>query len=118
LYDLWESNKASNAALSKLARAQLEGDAVRKNASEALKIALELPKAKTAGCKAVKALLPRIREHGDLRVVPTLTRLADRRGCGFLGLRDCFECLRSAKGKDLADAKKAASERPAPKVGG
>jgi len=118
LYDLWERNKTTDAALSKLAKAQLEGEAVRKNASEALKIALELPKAKTEGCKAVKALLPRIRESGDVRVVPVLTRLADRRGCGFLGLRDCFECLRTARGKDLADAKKAASERPAPKVGG
>jgi hypothetical protein len=41
----------------------------------------------------------------------------DRRGCGFLGLRDCFTCLRANKGKELAAALKAASERPAPRVG-
>jgi hypothetical protein len=33
-------------------------------------------------------------------------------------LRDCFACLRSEKGKDLAAAQKAAAERPAPQVGG
>ena len=118
LYELWDSNKTTNAALSKQAKAALESEAVMKNASDALKVALELPKAKTEGCDAVKKLLPQVLENGDTRSVPTLTRLADRRGCGFLGLRDCFGCLRSAKGKDLADAKKAASERPAPKVGG
>jgi hypothetical protein len=118
LYDLWESNKTTNAALSKQAKTLLESEAVMKNASAALKVALELPKAKQEGCQAVKALLPRVLESGDTRSVPTLTKVSDRRGCGFLGLRDCFACLRTAKGKDLADAKKAASERPAPKVGG
>ncbi|HKY35786.1 MAG TPA: protein kinase [Polyangiaceae bacterium] len=118
LYELWESNKTTNAALSKQAKTLLESEAVSKNASAALKVALELPKAKQEGCQAVKELLPRVLESGDARSVPTLTKLADRRGCGFLGLRDCFGCLRSAKGKGLADAKKAASERPAPKVGG
>jgi hypothetical protein len=94
----------------------LDSDAVQGRASPALKIALELPKAKTDGCQAVKKLLPRIQESGDVRVAPLLTRLADRRGCGFLGLRDCFACLRS--GKDFANAQKAVAERPAPKVGG
>jgi hypothetical protein len=42
--------------------------------------------------------------------------MADRRGCGFLGLRDCFSCLRA--GKDFANAQKAVAERPVPKVGG
>jgi hypothetical protein len=65
----------------------------------------------------VKNLLPRVRDNGDARVVPTLARFADRRGCGFLGLRDCFTCLRTDKGKDLAAAQKAAAERPAPKFG-
>jgi serine/threonine-protein kinase len=118
LYELWDSNKTSNASLSKQAKGLLESELVSKNASPALKVALELPKAKTEGCEAVKKLLPRVQQSGDARVVPMLTRLADTRGCGFLGLRDCFGCLRKAKGKELADAKKAALERPAPKVGG
>ena len=89
---------------------------MQQHASPALKVALELPKAKAEGCQAVKKLLPRVAESGDVRVMPALTKLAERRGCGFLGLRDCFACLRS--GKDLANAQKAVAERPAPKVGG
>jgi tRNA A-37 threonylcarbamoyl transferase component Bud32 len=116
IYDVYESNKTSNAPLSKQAKTLLDGEAVQKHASAALKVALELPKAKAEGCMAVKKLLPRVQESGDARVLPTLTRLGERRGCGFLGLKDCFGCLR--KGKDLANAQKAASERPAPKVGG
>ena len=98
------------------AKTLLDSEAVVANHSPALKLALELPKAKN-DCSAVKKLLPRIQESGDARVVPSLARMNDRRGCGFLGLRDCFACLRSEKGKDLAAAQKAASERPAPKFG-
>ena len=118
LYDVYDSNRITNAALSKQAKLLLDSDAVQAQQSPALKLALELPKAKTDGCGAVKKLLPRIEETGDIRVVPVLTRLGERRGCGFLGLRDCFGCLRSGNGKELAAAQKAASERPAPKVGG
>jgi eukaryotic-like serine/threonine-protein kinase len=116
LYEIYDGKRTSDAALSKQAKALLDSDAVQGRASPALKIALELPKAKTDGCQAVKKLLPRIQESGDVRVAPLLSRLADRRGCGFLGLRDCFACLRS--GKDFANAQKAVAERPAPKVGG
>jgi eukaryotic-like serine/threonine-protein kinase len=117
LYDVYDSNRTANAALSKQAKALLDSEAVVAQQSPALKVALELPKAKTDGCTAVKKLLPKIQENGDTRSVPTLTRLNDRRGCGFLGLRDCFACLRTEKGKDLAAALKAAGERPAPKAG-
>jgi serine/threonine-protein kinase len=116
LYEVYDSKKTSNAALSKQAKALLDSEAVQQRASAALKVALELPKAKSEGCGAVKKLLPRVQESGDIRVAPLLTRLADRRGCGFLGLRDCFACLRA--GKDLTNAQKAVAERPAPKVGG
>jgi len=118
LYDVYDSNRTTNAPLSKQAKLLLDSDPVQAQQSPALKLALELPKAKTDGCNAVKKLLPRIEESGDIRLVPLLTRLGERRGCGFLGLRDCFACLRTANGKDLAAAQKAASERPAPKVGG
>jgi hypothetical protein len=95
----------------------LDSEAVAAVSSPALKLVLELPKAKTEGCTAVKKLLPRIQQSGDARLVPTLTRMNDRRGCGFLGLRDCFACLRAEKGKELTAALKAVGERPAPKVG-
>jgi eukaryotic-like serine/threonine-protein kinase len=117
LYDLFDSSRTTNPPLSKQARALLDSDSVVAQQSPALKVALELPKAKTEGCAAVKKLLPRVQEHGDARALPTLSRLSERRGCGFLGLRDCFACLRSEKGKDLAAAQKAAAERPGPKLG-
>jgi eukaryotic-like serine/threonine-protein kinase len=115
LYDVYDSKRTTDAALSKQAKTLLDTDAVQGRASPALKIALELPKAKAEGCQAVKKLLPRVQESGDSRVAPLLIRLADRRGCGFLGLRDCFACLRT--GKDFANAQKAAADRPAPKFG-
>jgi hypothetical protein len=117
LYDVYDDNRTTNAALSKQAKALLDTEAVQAQASPALKVALALPDAKKDSCQAVKKLLPRVQESGDARVAPTLGRLADRRGCGFLGLRDCFSCLRSANGKDFAAVQKAVAERPAPKVG-
>jgi eukaryotic-like serine/threonine-protein kinase len=117
LYDVYDTNRIANAALSKQAKALLDSEAVAAVSSPALKLVLELPKAKTEGCTAVKKLLPRIQQSGDARLVPTLTRMNDRRGCGFLGLRDCFACLRAEKGKELTAALKAVGERPAPKVG-
>ncbi len=116
LYDVYDSSRTTNAALSKQAKLLLDGDAVAAHHSEALKVTLELAKAKADGCQAVKKLLPRVIASGDVRSAPTLTRLADRRGCGLLGLRDCFACLRA--GKDLANAQKAVAERPAPTLGG
>jgi eukaryotic-like serine/threonine-protein kinase len=112
LYEVYDANRTVNAALSRRAKALLDSEAVQRGVSAALRIALELPKAKAEGCQAVKKLLPRVQESGDARAAPTLARLAERRGCGFLGLRDCFGCLRSSK--DLANAQKAAGARPAP----
>jgi eukaryotic-like serine/threonine-protein kinase len=117
LYDVYDDNRTSNATLSKQAKALLDSEAVQAQASAALKVALELPEAKKDSCQAVKKLLPRVQESGDARVTPTVTRLADRRGCGFLGLRDCFGCLRTANGKDFAAVQKAVADRPAPKTG-
>jgi serine/threonine-protein kinase len=117
LYDVYDSNRTTNAALSKQAKLLLDSDAVGQQQSPALRVALELTKAKAEGCGAVKKLLPRVQESGDVRSLPLLSRLTDRRGCGFLGLRDCFACLRTEKGKELAAAQKAAGERPAPKLG-
>jgi len=114
LYDVWDSSKAvpSRAATTKLARTYLDDDAVRAKASPALKLLLELGKAQKEGCASVKRWLVRAASEGDARVVPALKRFDDRRGCGFLGLSDCYYCLRS--GKDLGAAANAAAARPAP----
>jgi hypothetical protein len=118
LYDVYDSNRSTNAGLSKQAKALLDSESVRAQQSAALKVLLELPDAKKDGCQAVRKLLPRLQESGDARALPQLSRLSERRGCGFLGLRDCFACLRSGNGKDFAAVQKAVAERPAPKVGG
>ncbi len=115
LYEIWDGSRATNAALAKQAKRLLDGEAVQKNASPALKVALDLPKAKAEGCSAVKKLLGAVLESGDARSLPTLSKLTERRGCGFLGLRDCFGCLRT--GQDFAKAQKAAAARAAPRLG-
>jgi hypothetical protein len=38
--------------------------------------------------------VPRAKEHGDSRVLGTLRSLNVPRGCGFLGLGDCWSCMR------------------------
>ena len=114
VYDVWESAKAvpSRAALAKQARAYLDDDAVRATASPALKILLELGKAQKEGCASVKRWLARAATEGDARVVPALKRFDDRRGCGFLGLSDCYYCLRA--GKDLGNTATSVAARNAP----
>jgi len=114
LYDVWDSSKAvpSRAATTKLARTYLDDDTVRAKASPALKLLLELGKAQKEGCASVKRWLGRAAAEGDARVVPALKRFDDRRGCGFLGLSDCYYCLRA--GKDLGAAANGAAARPAP----
>jgi len=114
IYDVWEASKSvpSRAALSKASRAELDEESLRAKASPALKLLLELGKAQKEGCASVKRWLVRAANEGDARVLPTLKRFDDRRGCGFLGLSDCYSCLRS--GKDLAQASEAAATRPPP----
>ena len=115
VYDVWESSKSvpSRAPLAKQARAYLDDDAVRAKASPALKVLLELGKAQKEGCASVKRWLARASTEGDARVVPALKRFDDRRGCGFLGLADCYSCLRA--GKDLSSAADSVAARPAPR---
>jgi len=114
LYEVWDSSKAvpSRAASTKLARTYLDDDAVRAKASPALRLLLELGKAQKEGCASVKRWLVRAANEGDARLLPALKRFDDRRGCGFLGLSDCYSCLRS--GKDLSAAASSAGLRPAP----
>ncbi|MEO7032441.1 MAG: serine/threonine-protein kinase [Polyangiaceae bacterium] len=114
LYDVWESSKGipSRAALTKQARAYLDDDDVRAKASPALKVLLEVGKAQKEGCASVKRWLGRAAVEGDARIVPALKRFEDRRGCGFLGLGDCYGCLRS--GKELGSTADSVAARPAP----
>jgi serine/threonine-protein kinase len=112
VYDVWSANRRNkaNAEVAKLAKSQLESDALRAQASPALLIALDLGKSNS--CGSYKKLLPRAVEHADARSVSSLKALTASRGCGFLGLGDCYGCLRGSK--DLAAALKSAPTRPAP----
>ncbi|MGC4063058.1 MAG: serine/threonine-protein kinase [Polyangiaceae bacterium] len=91
-------------------RAMLESKELEQQASDALKAQLSLDSAKS--CQEYRALLPQIKTHGDTRALKQLRKLTYARGCGLLGLGDCYGCLRSSRA--LADALEAAKSRPAP----
>ena len=94
-----------------IAKSLLEKDDVRAHASKALAIALELRD--RPRCEEAKRLLPRATENADERSVRPLTAYTSRSGCGFLGLGDCYSCMR--RGDELGDAIAAAKSRKAPK---
>jgi eukaryotic-like serine/threonine-protein kinase len=112
LYDVWESNRRSKgrSETARSAKDYLDKAGVRAAASPALQIALDLSKPQP--CAQYKRLLPRAVEHADTRSLTFLKALTVARGCGFLGLRDCYSCIRGSK--DLSNALKNAEARPAP----
>ena len=73
---------------------------VRAGASPATSVFLELRAATT--CPAKRDLLERVKENGDERTLPALKQLRSPRGCGFMGMRDCWACLRKGDGLDEA----------------
>jgi tetratricopeptide (TPR) repeat protein len=110
LIDVWLSAQGTSVP-SQRAKKLLEDPKVREQGTSAARIALELRDAR--GCEAQKALLPKATADADDRSSIPLGRLLGRRGCGFLGLSDCYACLRA--GSDLGDAIAAAKSRPAPR---
>ncbi len=70
----------------------LASPAVRAHATDAAAVVLELKDAKR--CDAKKAALPHATASGDERALAYLKPLAARNGCGFLGVADCWSCLR------------------------
>jgi hypothetical protein len=65
---------------------------VKAKMSPALAVALDMRN--TTGCEGKRALLSRVKEQGDARVLGSLRALLAPRGCGFLGLGDCWACMR------------------------
>ncbi|HYO95797.1 MAG TPA: serine/threonine-protein kinase, partial [Polyangiaceae bacterium] len=113
LYAVAEEGRGAASPEGKRARALLDEEPARSQLSPALRSLLKLQAAlKKPKCGELKALLPELARDADARAAPGLTRLADRRGCGFLGLSDCFGCLRASK--DLANTLQAVRARPAP----
>jgi serine/threonine-protein kinase len=70
-----------------LARAE-----IRANASAAASVLIDLKAAKD--CQAKHDVVERAKDSGDERALPTLKALKNPRGCGFVGMRDCYPCLR------------------------
>jgi serine/threonine protein kinase len=80
---------------------------VRGRAAPALAVLLDFRDAKT--CEAKRALLDRARTQGDARMIAVLQPYETTRGCGFLGVSDCYPCMH--KDKLLREAMSAIDER-------
>ncbi|MCC6216844.1 MAG: protein kinase [Polyangiaceae bacterium] len=109
LYEL--STTARTAEAKKGARDRLERDAVRKGASRALRVALDLRPGRA--CEAYKKVLPDAVAHADERSLASLRSLAPTR-CGFMGLASCNRCM--AGDQNLTKATARAKATPAPKL--
>jgi eukaryotic-like serine/threonine-protein kinase len=114
IYELSNDKTLGKPALTQRARELLREDRVRKQMSAPLSAAVRLSTAlKTPRCNELKSLLAELAGAFDQRAVSGLNRLTERRGCGLLGLGDCYSCLRG--GRELKTALDAAKARPAPK---
>ncbi len=89
LFELAASPAASKAAKSRALTLTKRED-VRKLATPALRIALDLRD--KSGCERAK-LFADAEASGDKRSLSYLTPLNARNGCGFLGMNDCYACL-------------------------
>ncbi len=109
LYSIWVSTR-ERTTTTELADRLVHSSEVRKKASEALKVALDLRG--TKDCSNVMEVLARAEAHGDRRLLRPLAKMMRRTGCGTKGTSDCFPCLR--KDKALPKAVKAARGRSGP----
>jgi serine/threonine-protein kinase len=91
LYDLSTTKGLTPRTNSRIKQTLAKPD-VKARMSPALAVAIDLKNA--TGCEAKRALLPRAKDQGDSRVLGTLRTYLAPRGCGFLGLGDCWSCMR------------------------
>ena len=108
LYDL--TLKQTGASWKPRLNQSLTKPGVLANASPALRVALDLRMAKS--CEAKRDLLQRAKSDGDGRALFQLKSLGQKKGCGILGLKDCWPCLR--KSPALAEAVAALEARTQP----
>ncbi len=99
LYSVWVSTKAKTPT-TQLAKQLVYSPEVRRKASPALDVALELRKAQS--CEDYKKLLPRATLSGDTRAFRILEPLTVKRGCGPGKKDDCYPCLRRSSALDDA----------------
>jgi hypothetical protein len=113
IHDVANERGVAKSPLGQRARELLQEERVRRVMSPALAAAVRLSTALRAPrCNELKKLLTEVGGTFDQRAVSGLTRLSERRGCGLLGLGDCYACLRS--GRELKAALDGAKDRPAP----
>jgi serine/threonine-protein kinase len=115
LWDVWQTSrqKPELSSLNRRARQFLDDSSVREHASRELGLVFDLEHAeKRRRCGEAKSLLPKVGEYGDERSLPTLDRFKLTRGCGFVDLGDCWDCLRG--NKELQTAREAAAARKGP----
>jgi serine/threonine-protein kinase len=92
----------SSPQLAKRATRSLAKPEVRAKASPATGVLLDMKAAKN--CAAKKDVLARAKSDGDARMLPVLASMKEQRGCGFMGMRDCWPCLRKDTALDDAIA--------------
>ncbi|HEX4513609.1 MAG TPA: hypothetical protein VH054_08740, partial [Polyangiaceae bacterium] len=91
LYDMAYGSGQPQAISSHAKKSLAHGDAAR-NASPALQVAIDLRAAKD--CDSKKELLAQAGANGDARALAIIETYANKGGCGFLGMRDCYGCMR------------------------
>jgi serine/threonine-protein kinase len=104
---LVELSSVKNRGISGRANRSLAKPEVRAHASPAANVFLDYRAAKD--CSAKHDLLERAKDFGDTRLLAVLKPMQKEGGCGFLGHKDCFPCMR--KDDDLGDAIRAIEGR-------
>jgi tRNA A-37 threonylcarbamoyl transferase component Bud32 len=91
LFDLSTTKGLSPKAVARV-KQMLVRPEVKAHMSPQLALVIEFRAA--SSCEAKKALLVRVKEQGDGRLLTSLRTLQVPKGCGFLGLGDCWTCMR------------------------
>ncbi|HKQ69746.1 MAG TPA: serine/threonine-protein kinase [Polyangiaceae bacterium] len=91
LYELSTTKGISQRTSARIKQVLAKPD-VRARMSPALAVAFDLKN--SSGCESKRALLGRAKEQGDARSLAGLRTLQAAKGCGFLGLGDCWSCMR------------------------
>jgi serine/threonine-protein kinase len=91
LFDLSTTKGLSARAVTRV-KQTLAKPEVKSRMSPQLALVIEFRAA--TSCEAKKALLGRAKEQGDGRLLTSLRALQTPKGCGFLGLGDCWSCMR------------------------
>jgi hypothetical protein len=96
-YAAWSSEYPAAAQRAQKALAKPE---VKARATNELRVAIDLRLAPT--CPKKRDVLPRAQEVGDYRALPLLKAYSARKGCGFIGSRDCWPCMHKDGALDAA----------------